>query len=187
MNDDFNQTAWTLEGQFGDLDVVYTGAFLDRDVTANIDYTGYTNIGAFISGYQCEYLVGGFYTGLTETTNTYNWDPTISGNTGVVECGTPANAARIENENTRWTHEFRFATNWDGRLNMQGGVFFEDFEILHRKANVFFSVLALASSLVTSLLCPSFTMVGHHLFWVTIRLLATKLPNDSHEGEPCGS
>ena len=131
LDDQFNQTAWTIEGSVGDLDLVYSGAFLDRDVTANIDYTGYTNIGAFISGYQCEYLVGGFYTGLTETTNTYNWDPTISGNTGVVECGTPANAARIENENTRWTHEFRFATNWDGRLNMQGGVFFEDFEILH--------------------------------------------------------
>ena len=131
LDDQFNQTAWTIEGSVGDLDLVYSGAFLDRDVTANIDYTGYTNIGAFISGYQCDYLVGSFYTGLTETTNAYNWDPTISGNPGVVECGTPANAARIENENTRWTHEFRFATNWDGRLNMQGGVFFEDFEILH--------------------------------------------------------
>ncbi|MDG1910966.1 MAG: TonB-dependent receptor [Pseudomonadales bacterium] len=131
LDDQFNQTAWTIEGSVGDLDLVYSGAFLDRDVTANIDYTGYTNIGAFISGYQCDYLVGSFYTGLTDTTNAYNWDPTISGNPGVVECGTPANAARIENENTRWTHEFRFATNWDGRLNMQGGVFFEDFEILH--------------------------------------------------------
>ena len=133
LNDDFNQTAWTLEGQFGDLDVVYTGAFLDRDVTANIDYTGYTNIGAFISGYQCEYLVGGFYTGLGTdyTPDVYTFDPTIGGDPGVIECGTPANAARIENENTRWTHELRVATNWDGRINMQGGVFFEDFEILH--------------------------------------------------------
>ena len=138
LNDDFNQTAWTLEGQFGDLDVVYTGAFLDRDVTANIDYTGYTIIGAFISGYQCEYLVGVFYNGLgtfffndTAPTEFYTFDPTIGGDPGVIECGTPANAARIENENTRWTHELRVATNWDGRINMQGGVFFEDFEILH--------------------------------------------------------
>ncbi len=138
LNDDFNQTAWTVEGRIGILDVVYTGAFLDRDVTANIDYTGYTNIGAFISGYQCEYLVGGYYNGLGTGYNTtydpttfYTFDPTIGGDPGVVECGTPANAARIENENTRWTHEFRVATNWEGRINMQGGFFYEDFEILH--------------------------------------------------------
>jgi iron complex outermembrane receptor protein len=138
LDDEFSQTAWTLEGRLGDLDLVYTGAFLDRDVTANIDYTGYTNIGAFISGYQCEYLVGGYYNGLGTGYNTdydpstfYTFDPTIGGDPGVIECGTPANAARIENENTRWTHELRVATNWDGRINMQGGVFFEDFEILH--------------------------------------------------------
>ena len=138
LDDQFSQTAWTLEGSVGNLDLVYTGAFLDRDVTANIDYTGYTNIGAFISGYQCEYLVGGYYNGLGTGYNTdydpstfYTFDPTIGGDAGVIECGTPANAARIENENTRWTHELRIATNWDGRVNMQGGVFFEDFEILH--------------------------------------------------------
>ncbi len=138
LDDQFSQTAWTLEGSVGNLDLVYTGAFLDRDVTANIDYTGYTNIGAFISGYQCEYLVGGYYNGLGTGYNTdydpstfYTFDPTIGGDSGVIECGTPANAARIENENTRWTHELRVATNWDGRLNMQGGVFFEDFEINH--------------------------------------------------------
>ena len=70
LDDQFSQTAWTLEGSVGNLDLVYTGAFLDRDVTANIDYTGYTNIGAFISGYQCEYLVGGYYNGLGTGYNT---------------------------------------------------------------------------------------------------------------------
>ena len=32
---------------------------------------------------------------------------------------------------TRWTHEFRVATNWQGPINLQGGIFFEDFEIEH--------------------------------------------------------
>lgn len=132
LDDEFNQTAWTLEGRIGALDVVYTGAYLDREVVANIDYTGYTNIGAFISGYQCEYLVGSFYTGLTTNpTTTYTFDPTIGGDPGVIECGTPANAARIDNENTRWTHEFRIATDWDSPVNLQAGIFYEDFEILH--------------------------------------------------------
>ncbi|MEO0614588.1 MAG: TonB-dependent receptor [Pseudomonadota bacterium] len=131
LEDEFSQTAWTIDGRIGALDVLYTGAFLDREVLANIDYTGYTNIGAFISGYQCEYLVGSFYTGLTTPTTTYTFDPTISGNPNVIECGTPANAARIDNEMTRWTHEFRVSSDFDGPVQFQAGVFYEDFEILH--------------------------------------------------------
>lgn len=132
LDDEFSQTAWTLSGRMGALDIVYTGAYLDRDVVANIDYTGYTNIGAFISGYQCEYLVGSFYNGLTTNPSTvYGFDPTIGGDPGVIECGTPANGARINNGNTRWTHEFRVATNFDYPVNFTGGIFYEDFEILH--------------------------------------------------------
>jgi len=131
LEDTFNQTAWTLEGKLAGLDVVYTGAFLDREVQANIDYTGYTNIGAFISGYQCEYLVGSFYTGLTTPTTAYSYDPTIGGDPGVVECGNPANAVLIDNDMTRWTHEFRVSSNFDSPLNFSAGVFYEDFEIEH--------------------------------------------------------
>jgi outer membrane receptor protein involved in Fe transport len=132
LDDQFNQTAWTVNGRIGDLDLIYTGAFLDREVTANIDYTGYTNIGKFISGYQCEYLVGSYYNGLSSDTSTfYTYDPTIGGDPAVIECGTPVNAARMENENERWTHEARVATNFAGPLNLQAGVFYEKFEIRH--------------------------------------------------------
>ena len=131
LEDEFSQTAWTIDGRIGALDVLYTGAFLDREVLANIDYTGYTNIGAFISGYQCEYLVGSFYTGLTAPTTAYDFDPTIGGDPNVIECGTPANAARIDNEMTRWTHEFRVSSAFDGPFQFQAGVFYEDFEIEH--------------------------------------------------------
>lgn len=131
LDDVYGQTAWTINGRAGALDIVYTGAFLDREIEANIDYTGYTNIGAFISGYQCEYLVGSFYTGPLPATSRYTWDPTISGNPDVIECGNPANSAHISNEMTRWTHEFRVNTNFDGPVNFSGGVFYEDFEILH--------------------------------------------------------
>ena len=76
LDDEFNQTAWTVNGRIGDLDVIYQ-AFLDREVTANIDYTGY-NIRGFISGYQCEYLVG-YYNGLYSDASTFTFDPTIGG------------------------------------------------------------------------------------------------------------
>ncbi|MDG1713486.1 MAG: TonB-dependent receptor, partial [Woeseiaceae bacterium] len=150
LDDTFTQTAWTLNGSMGDIDLVYTGAYMDRSVDAQLDYTGYTNIGGSISGYQCEYLTGSYYTGAgvgetlevkdadgnitTAAANTvarYAYDPTLSGNPGVIECGTPANAVGLQNEMTRMTNEIRFATNWDGIVNMQGGMFFEDFEIKH--------------------------------------------------------
>ena len=150
LDDTFTQTAWTLNGSMGDIDLVYTGAYMDRSVDAQLDYTGYTNIGGSISGYQCEYLTGSYYTGAgvgetlqvkdadgnvtTAAANTvarYGYDPTLSGNPDVIECGTPANAVGLQNEMTRFTSELRFATNWDGIVNMQGGMFFEDFEIKH--------------------------------------------------------
>lgn len=132
LDDEFSQTAWTLEGRLGALDVVYTGAFLDRDVVTNIDYTGYTNIGKFSAGYQCEYLVGSFYTGLTTNpTTTYAYDPTLGGDTGVIECGDPSNAAHIENSNTRWTHELRATSNFDGPVSATAGIFYEDSRIEH--------------------------------------------------------
>ncbi|MED5582661.1 MAG: TonB-dependent receptor, partial [Pseudomonadota bacterium] len=75
---------------------------------------------------------GSYYNGLSSDTSTfYTFDPTIGGDPAVIECGTPANAARIENENTRWTHEARVASNFAGPFNFQAGVYYEDFEIKH--------------------------------------------------------
>ena len=131
LEDEFSQYAWTLDGRVGALDLVYTGAFLDREVSQRLDYTGYSNIGAYIPGYQCEYLTGTGYHGLDIGQANYSWDPTLSGNTGVIECGNPANNFNAENENTRMTHEVRVSTDPDNALRFTGGVFYEDAEILH--------------------------------------------------------
>ena len=133
LQDEFAQTAWTINGRLGDLDVVYTGAFLDREVDANLDYTGYTNIGGYIRAYQCEYLTPAYsnVAAVTGTNNGYNFDPTIGGDPGVVECGNPANAVRLKNEMTRSTHEFRVSSDFESALNFTAGVFYEDFEIKH--------------------------------------------------------
>ena len=156
LDDAFSQTAWTLNGSIGDIDIVYTGAYLDRKVEQQLDYTGYTNIGAFISGYQCEYLTGSYYTGAgvgetlavaevkdadgnittaavaaANTVARYVQDPTLSGDPGVIECGDPSSGTALDNEMTRMTNELRFSTNWDGIVNMAGGIFAEDFEIKH--------------------------------------------------------
>ena len=58
--DMFGLTTWTLSGRLANLDVIYTGGFLDRDVESITDYTSYTHGG----GYQVYYIcAGGSYTG----------------------------------------------------------------------------------------------------------------------------
>ncbi len=132
LEDTFDQFAWTIEGRLGELDVIYTGAYLDREVHAKLDYTGYTNIGKFIAGYQCEYLVGTSYHGLSNGyTTAYSLDPTLGGDSGVIECATPTNNAKIDNEQTRFTSELRVSGDISDRLRFLVGAYYEDSEILH--------------------------------------------------------
>ena len=44
--DEFGLTAWTLTGRIANLDVVYTGGNLKREVDSVIDYTHYNNAAA---------------------------------------------------------------------------------------------------------------------------------------------
>jgi hypothetical protein len=50
--DDYSNTAWTLNGKVGDFSLVYTGAYLSRNITQQGDYTNYSRAtyGIF---YQC--------------------------------------------------------------------------------------------------------------------------------------
>lgn len=103
--DEFGLTTWTLKGRLANLDVLYTGGFLDRDVFYTQDYTGYTNGG----GYQAYYICTGGYSNFTEC-----FDPTKQylGNT----------------TNERMTHEIRFNTDPENRWRVTAGVFFDDQE-----------------------------------------------------------
>jgi len=49
LEDDVDLTSLVLEGKIGDLDIVYAGAFLDREVEQSIDYTGYNNSGGIMA------------------------------------------------------------------------------------------------------------------------------------------
>ena len=96
-------------------------------------YTG-AGVGETLAVAEVKDADGNITTAAVAAVNTvarYGYDPTLSGNPGVIECGNPANAVGLQNEMTRMTNEIRFATNWDGMVNMQGGVYAEDFEIKH--------------------------------------------------------
>ena len=105
--DEFGLTTWTVNGRINQLDLVYTGGYLDRDVFYIQDYTGYTNGG----GYQAYYICTGGYSNYSEC-----FDPTKQylGNT----------------TNERMTHEIRF--NWDptDRIRLTAGVFIDEQETI---------------------------------------------------------
>ena len=105
--DEFGLTAWTLNGRIGQLDVLYTGGYLDREVFYTQDYTGYTNGG----GYQAYYICTGGYSNYSE-------------------CFDPTKQYLGETTNERITHEIRF--NWDPTdwLRITAGVFVDEQETI---------------------------------------------------------
>ena len=117
LDDEFNQTTWTLNGRLGMLDLVYTGGYLTREVNQSVDYTGYNNAGAFI-----EYYTAHTTTRITTTISTRGSLPTR-------ECLDPTKGAKILQEHDRITHEFRLATPVENRWRFVGGVYYDDFNI----------------------------------------------------------
>ncbi|WP_444930656.1 TonB-dependent receptor [Microbulbifer sp. SSSA002] len=116
LEDSFDLTSWTLEGRIAALDVVYTGAYLDREVEQSMDYTGYNDVGNYVAYYTCNYV---------DTC----YDPT-KGYVGTVE-------------NTRTSHELRLSTPQENPLRLTAGVFYEDIEILDRGNFVYNSIIDL--------------------------------------------
>ncbi|MCY4342289.1 MAG: TonB-dependent receptor [Gammaproteobacteria bacterium] len=105
--DDFGLTTWTLTGRLGELDAIYTGGFLDRDVFYVQDYTGYTVGG----GYQAYYVCTGGYSNATQ-------------------CFDPAKQYVENTASERLTHEFRISTDPARRWRITAGVFLDDQKIV---------------------------------------------------------
>lgn len=104
--DEFGLTTWTLEGRLAELEVVYTGGYLDRDIESFIDYTGYTNGGLFAAYYVCNH-----YEAATPADE---------------QCLDPTKFYRENTNSTRTTHEFRVNTSTDNRWRLTAGIFLDD-------------------------------------------------------------
>ena len=128
LNDAFGQTSWTLEGRLGMLDAIYTGAYLEREVEHSYDYSEYVNVGGYIPGYICEYNTPGYHGGGGVG---YSYDPTLSGDPGVIDCVPGDGAFLGATDFDRTNHEFRLQTEIAGRIGLTGGVFFQEREALH--------------------------------------------------------
>jgi len=106
-NDDFGLTTWTLAGRLEQLDIVYTGGYLDRDINSTIDYTGYTNGGLFSSYYACNYAAAA----------------------DIQECFDPTKFYKEETSTSRTTHELRMNTSADNSWRITAGVFYDSQEL----------------------------------------------------------
>ena len=108
LDDEFGLTTWTVTGRIANLDVIYTGGFLDREVFNVTDYTLYT----FGGGYQAYYLGSPFsYT---------------AGGASTLHDFTKRYVDNTTNERT--THEFRVSSDPDKMFSFTAGVFIDDIE-----------------------------------------------------------
>ncbi len=101
-NEDWMQASLTIEGKIGDIDLVYAGAYLDRNVTSAYDYTGYS-----------EYLED-LYAGYGYDCLYYN---------AVGGCADPTQVTTGDESFKRNSHEFRLQSNPDNRFRWIAGVF----------------------------------------------------------------
>jgi len=102
LDDEFQRFALTVNGRLGALDVIYAGSYLDREVSNNFDYSGYTQIGAYGSYYICQ--------------------PTYT------LCGDPTQGVIGFITNERTTHELRISSSEGERVNFVAGLFYDDIE-----------------------------------------------------------
>ena len=115
IHDTFDNTAWTLRAMFDQLEVIYTGAFTDRESDQIVDYTDYLFVGQYLPYYICDYY------------NVYYASTTVPGSG---RCHTPLMYVDSLNRLDVQTHEIRFTTDQSRRWRLQGGVFTSELELI---------------------------------------------------------
>jgi iron complex outermembrane receptor protein len=106
--DRFENTAITLEGRVGSLQLLYAGAYLVRNIEQQQDYTNYARNGLYVDYYQC------VNPGSTPAT---------------AQCFTPSETWRNVQRNTHLSQELRLSTPDNWRLRAVGGLFYENYRI----------------------------------------------------------
>ncbi|MFT4862408.1 MAG: iron complex outermembrane receptor protein [Pseudohongiellaceae bacterium] len=111
LEDNFSNTNWTLEGMLGNLEMVYAGAFTDRESDQFVDYADYMFVGQYLPYYVCDGSV------------------TYPGANPTGTCQAPNMFVKSDSETQIITHELRFSTDPDRPINATFGGFFSDLEL----------------------------------------------------------
>jgi outer membrane receptor protein involved in Fe transport len=144
--DKFENTAWTLNGKAGDLKLVYTGAYLVRNVEQQQDYTNYAR-GVYADYYQC-YGPGTGYAVIGKNPNPpYYGDPNLKST-----CYSPSSTWQEIERNTHQSHELRVSTPDDWVVNGLLGAFWEEEKIQDETTWLYKTIPACTDSLTTGCL-----------------------------------
>lgn len=115
ITDEFSNTAWTLTGRIGELEVLYSGAFTDRQTDQLVDYADYLFVGQYLPYYICDSSVS------------YPGDAAPSGT-----CQAPDLFVNSKTETEVSTHEIRLNTAADRRIRATVGAFYSDLTLSER-------------------------------------------------------
>ena len=106
--DSFTNTSWTVNGKISDLKLVYTGAYMNRNIKEQMEYTNYSR------------SAGGMY---------YQCTGGGTGWGGQPYCYSPVGYWQDTVRNTHITQEMRLSTPDDWRIRGIVGAYWESFKI----------------------------------------------------------
>lgn len=109
LRDTISLSSLTLKGRLGALDLILTSSYQDHRAVQQADYAKYASFGLYMPFYNCDR--GVYYSGYATSA--------AQGQT----CYAPDNSYKVNNRNTRWTHEFRLTTPADKRIRGTFGLF----------------------------------------------------------------
>jgi outer membrane receptor protein involved in Fe transport len=114
--DEFWQAALTVEGKIGNWDVIYAGAYLNRDDVVDQDYTDYS------------YFYDTYYAAscASDPVNCFNWGAQFVNNAGQII--DPSQYIQGTDGYTMQSHEIRLTSPQDNRWRTVGGLFYQDFK-----------------------------------------------------------
>lgn len=124
LEDSFNNFNWTVEGRLGALEVVYTGAYTERETDQIVDYTDYMFVGQYLPYYICDASVS------YPEYNYYQEGAPLNQSYGT--CYEPDLYALSYSETEVTTHELRFSTDQTNDWRLTAGAFYSDLQLEER-------------------------------------------------------
>ena len=124
LTDSFDNFNWTLEGRIGELEVIYTGAYTERETDQIVDYTDYMFVGQYLPYYICDASVS------YPEYNYYQDGAPL--NVAFGTCYEPDLYALSYSETEVQTHEVRFSTDQASDIRLTAGAFYSDLQLEER-------------------------------------------------------
>jgi iron complex outermembrane recepter protein len=124
--DQWESTAWTVNGKLGDIKAVYTGGYLDRNVDQVGDYTNYSR-GVYADYYEC-------------------YGPGAAANPLNSTCYSPSAIWHTVEKNEHLQNEMRFSTPDNWRLRGIVGAYYEDNKLYDETSWMYKTVAACTSN-----------------------------------------